>query len=66
MPCKACGSPNHSTFSAEMNIHLRGVEGLDKPTVWIFPELLVCLDCGFAQCLIPETELPKLARGSPA
>jgi hypothetical protein len=61
MPCKACGSPNHSTFSA-----VRGVEGLDKPTVWVFPELLVCLDCGFAQCLIPETELPKLARGSPA
>ncbi|HTS56236.1 MAG TPA: hypothetical protein VMH03_01725 [Terriglobales bacterium] len=66
MPCKSCGSPNQSTFSAEMNIHLPGREGLDKPTVWIFPELLVCLDCGFALCLIPEAELPKLARGAAA
>jgi hypothetical protein len=49
-----------------MNIHLPGLEGLDKPTVWIFPEILVCLDCGFAQCLIPETELAKLARGTAA
>jgi len=66
MSCKACGSPNQSTFSAEMNIHLPGQEGLAKPTVWIFPELMVCLDCGFAQCLIPETELLKLARGTAA
>jgi len=66
MPCKSCGSPNQNTFSTEMNIHLPGLEGLDKPTVWIFPEILVCLDCGFAECLIPEAELPKLARGTAA
>jgi len=66
MPCKSCSSTNQSKFTAEMNIHLPGLEGLAKPTVWIFPEIVVCLDCGFAECLIPETELPKLARGTPA
>jgi hypothetical protein len=66
MPCKSCASQNQSKFSAEMNIHLPGFNGLEKPTVWIFPEMVVCLDCGFAECTIPESELHKLARGAAA
>jgi len=66
MPCKSCASQNQSKFSAEMNIHLPGFNGLEKPTVWIFPEIVVCLDCGFAECAIPECELHKLTRGAEA
>jgi hypothetical protein len=46
--------------------HLPGFNGLEKPTVWIFPEILICLDCGFAECAIPESELHKRMRGATA
>lgn len=37
--------------------------GLDKPTVWAFPKLLVCLDCGFTEFQVEESELRLLAEG---
>jgi hypothetical protein len=64
MLCKSCGSDNQSKFSAEMNLHFPGYEGLNKPTVWVFPEAVVCLDCGFAEFFIPEAELHRLAKGA--
>ena len=57
MACSACGSQKQKEFSAEMNIHFPGRKGLDKPVVWVFPELQVCLDCGLTLLTIPETEL---------
>ena len=33
----------------------------DKPAVFVFPELLVCLRCGTTQFVIPETELCLIA-----
>jgi len=44
-----------------MNVHFQGWEGLEKPTVWLWSKIAVCLDCRFAEFLVPETELPKLA-----
>jgi len=38
----------------------------DQPIVWVFPELVVCLDCGDAQFTVPEAELRLLQRGSGA
>jgi len=49
MACRSCESLNQATFPAEINIHFPGIENLTKPTVWAFPTLLVCLDCGFAE-----------------
>jgi ssDNA-binding Zn-finger/Zn-ribbon topoisomerase 1 len=66
MPCKSCGSVNQKKFSAEMGIHFLGLENIDKPTVWVFPEVIVCLDCGTAEFAVPETELRQLARGDAA
>jgi hypothetical protein len=60
-PCKACHSANQRTFTAEINIHLPGRRGLDIPTVWVFPSILVCMDCGTAQLTIPEAERKELA-----
>jgi hypothetical protein len=62
MACK-CSSDHQSTFSMEMNIHFPGREGLDKPTVWVFPKVLVCLDCGFAEFAIPKNDLHALVEG---
>jgi hypothetical protein len=36
------------------------MKGLNIPTVWVFPRILVCLDCGQAQFTIPEVERKQL------
>jgi len=63
MACRSCGSGNQKEFTAEIDIHFPGLRNLDKPTVLVFPKLLVCLDCGFTQFTLPETELRYLAQG---
>jgi hypothetical protein len=64
MSCRACASANQTEFAAEMNIHLSGPANLTKPGIFVFPRLLVCLDCGFSQLAVPETEL-TLLRNAP-
>jgi hypothetical protein len=54
-----CSQPR--TFTAEINIHFPGYEGLTKPTVWVFPQVSVCMNCGLAEFSIPEAELQRLA-----
>jgi hypothetical protein len=63
MTCKSCTSENGLKFSAEINVHFGGWEGLKKPAVHVFPKLLVCMDCGFTEFAIPERELARLASG---
>jgi hypothetical protein len=60
MPCKSCLSEDGRTFNAEIAIHFPRPEDLKKPMVWVFPKLLVCLNCGFTEFAIPETELRRL------
>jgi hypothetical protein len=64
MSCLSCGSEKQAEFTAEMVIHFMGLKNLDKLGVWLFPALLVCLDCGFCQFIAPETELASLAEGT--
>jgi len=52
------------SFGSELAIHFGGLEGLDKPIVWLFPELLVCLSCGFTEFMVPERELQVLETGT--
>jgi len=49
-----------------MGIRSLGLKNLDKPTVFVFPELIVCLDCGTAEFVVPEAELRQLAKGDAA
>jgi hypothetical protein len=44
-----------------MGIHFPGLENIDKPTVWVSPELVVCLDCGAAEFIVRKVELRQLA-----
>jgi Zn ribbon nucleic-acid-binding protein len=66
VPCKSCGSVTQSKFIAEMGIHVPGLKNIDKLVVWVFPELVVCLDCGTAEFAVPEAELRQLAKGDAA
>jgi hypothetical protein len=60
MSCKSCQSLNRSHFGGEMGIHFMGLKNLDKPPIWVFPQLLVCMDCGFAEFVVPEAERKQL------
>ena len=66
MPCKFCESVNQRKFNAEMGIHFLGLKNIDKPVVWVFPDVVVCLDCGTAEFAVPEAELRQLANGNAA
>ena len=63
MSCKSCGSVNQRKFIGEIGIHLPGPKNIDKPVLWVFPEVVVCLDCGAAEFAVPEAELRQLAKG---
>jgi hypothetical protein len=66
MTCKSCGLNNQRKFTGEIGIHFTGLKDVDKPVVWVFPELVVCLDCGTAEFAVPEPELRLLAKGDAA
>jgi hypothetical protein len=51
---------------SEVSIHFPGREGLEKPIVWVFSRVMVCLDCGFAEFTVSETELHRLESGDAA
>jgi len=63
MVCQSCFSSYRSEFSAEINIHFPGSEGLSKPSVLVFPALRVCLKCGSAEFAISGAPLRALADG---
>jgi hypothetical protein len=46
--CKSCSKTNQSEFGAELALHFPGFKCLDKPIVWMFPKVRVCLECGSA------------------
>lgn len=60
--CAFCGSDEVRGFNSEVAIHpeRRGDEIPYKPLVWIFPNLLICTDCGYAAFYIAKDEQRKL------
>ena len=62
MPCEWCGSHKQSRFNAEVAFHFPGLEAPNKPVVFVFPELSVCLDCGKAEFVVPDNELRRLGK----
>ena len=65
MKCKRCGSDEQKNFSGELAIHFSGREGLNKPPVFVFQKLTVCLDCGFVQFVLPDEQRKELKSGVP-
>jgi hypothetical protein len=62
MSCQLCGSGNEAELASEMIIHFSGPRNLDKPGVWVFSNVLVCLDCGCSHFTVPKTELASIAK----
>ena len=61
MRCNACGSKQRAKFMAELAVHIPGPNNLDKPHLLVFPEILVCLNCGNTEFTVPESQLRALA-----
>ena len=67
MPCLAVLAVQKvGKFGGEVALHFRRPENLDKPTVLVFPEVLICSDCGLAHFAVPERQLRQLAKGAAA
>jgi uncharacterized Zn finger protein len=64
MSCPSCGSDSQTEFRAEMIIHFMGIKYLDNPGVFAFPTLLVCMECGHMDSIVPESELALLVSGT--
>jgi hypothetical protein len=64
MSCRVCGSGNRKKFASELSVHALGMENVDAPAVWVFPELQVCMDCGFTELRIDESKLGLLGKNS--
>jgi hypothetical protein len=58
-----CASKREGQFKGEICLHSKlSSPPLDKRLVWTFPQLVVCLDCGFARFTVPEKELKLNSR----
>ena len=55
MACKSCGSENQEKLRTEIAIHS---PDLNKPLVFIFPTLFVCLNCGKPE-IAEEFSIPR-------
>jgi hypothetical protein len=62
-PCKSSGSECLGEFTGEIAIHFRALKNIHEPTVFLFPELAFCLECGVAEFVVPEGVLRLLAKG---
>jgi hypothetical protein len=60
MRCGRCASDEQKNFNGELVLHFPGREGLDKPVVWVFPKVTVCLHCGLGQLDVPDEEKQQL------
>ena len=63
MDGKSCGSKQQRKFPAEIAVHFPEVKNIDKQTLCIYPELLICLDCGIGLLVVPDSELRQLVVG---
>ena len=62
MGCKACNSENLQRMEGELTASLPSLSGLNVPPIYVCQSVLVCLDCGFTELVIPATELLSLKR----
>lgn len=69
MPCKSCHGLRQKRYQSEIAIHLPWMIGAPtKPHELLYPNLLICLDCGFAEFQLPRPAFDRIiddAQGAP-
>jgi hypothetical protein len=62
MACRVCKSENLQRLDGELTASLPNLSGLKVSPLYVCNNILVCLDCGFAELVIPSTELLSLKK----
>ncbi|MGB7731266.1 MAG: hypothetical protein WBL50_24815 [Candidatus Acidiferrum sp.] len=60
---KNCLSENQHEFSGELSVAFDGLQRINLAPVYICQKILVCLDCGHTELVIPTPELERLRKG---
>jgi hypothetical protein len=61
MSCRSCRANDQVIVLSETSIHLETLSDLTVPSVLMFPELVVCLQCGFTEFQIEGQKLREIA-----
>jgi hypothetical protein len=64
LPCQVCASSNLIELVAETCVHFPGLKGLKVEPIFIYPKIVVCTECGFAQSYLSDRELEKVKEGA--
>jgi hypothetical protein len=56
MACKRWSSRQAEQVQRREEYSLPDRKGLDNPAVLLFPEVSICIDCGFAEFYVPAAE----------
>jgi hypothetical protein len=64
MSCTRCLSLHQTELNSEINLHFRGLPNLGEPGIFVFPQILVCLDCGLSEFVIEKGELAHIGEKS--
>jgi hypothetical protein len=51
-------------MNTEINIHYSGAAYPGDPGLFVFPRVMVCLDCGVSQFIVGEDELAQIVARS--
>jgi len=62
MACKTCGSEKQQHFSGELSVTSLAIEILKQAPVYVVQKILVCLDCGYTELIVPTAELAQLRK----
>ena len=66
MACKACKSENTQRFEGEFTASLPDLKRLKVPPIYVCQSVLVCLDCGSTELVIPPSELQAIKNAKAA
>jgi hypothetical protein len=64
--CKMCASVNLQKLMGELSASFPDVKRAKLPPLYVCSEVVVCLDCGFTELIIPTHELERLKEGTAA
>jgi hypothetical protein len=64
MACMLCGSENQDLFNAEFVLSCTKLEAVVKNSpAYMVRKPLVCLECGFMEVFVRQTELREIRKG---
>lgn len=66
MACKVCKSENTERFEGEFTASLPDLKRLKVRPIYVCQSVLVCLDCGSTELVIPLSELQAIKNAKAA